>query len=220
MAHRFAAWMAVVVSTLPLRAAAANELPLPAPAKRGAVSVEAALATRRSVRAFSKQPLTLAELSQLLWAAQGISGPDGRRTAPSARRTYPLELAVVVRRVAGVAAGAYRYVPGRHALSPLAPAAVGEDLLASATDQKHVLDAPAVFVVAAVYERIGEGPGSPTGVDFEAGAAGENLPLQAVALGLGACVVGGFDAEKAKGAVGFSGQEAPVVLIPVGRGGG
>ncbi len=206
-----------VAALLPPLSAAAADVPLPAPRKEGALSVEAALAARRSVRAYARQPLSLAELGQLLWAAQGVSGPDGKRTAPSARHLYPLELAVVVQNVEGVARGAYRYVPARHALEPLAPAKEGERLLARATDQAQVHAAPAVFVVAAVYERMEAGPRSRTWTDFEAGLASENLLLEAVALRLGAVVVGGMDPAAAREAVGLGEREQVIVLVPVGR---
>ena len=192
-------------------------VPLPAPRKEGAVGVEAALAARRSVRAFSKEPLTLAEVGQLLWAAQGVTGPDGKRTAPSARHLYPLELAVVAQNVEGLPGGSYRYLPARHALELLAPARGGEPMLARATTQPQVLAAPAVFVVAAAYERMDAGARSRTWTDYEAGLASENLLLQAAALRLGAVVVGGMDAAAARAAVRFPGREQVIVLIPAGR---
>src|SRR5512146_3199352 len=80
---------------------------LPSPRKAGTLSVEGALAARRSVRAFSREALSLADVGQLLWAAQGITGPDGKRTAPSARHLYPLEVAVVAQDVEGLPRGAY-----------------------------------------------------------------------------------------------------------------
>lgn len=205
----------VVSHLLPLAAARAADVRLPAPRKEGTVSVETALATRRSVRSFSPQPLTLAELGQLLWAAQGVTGPDGRRAAPSARRQYPLEIAVVAQHVEGLPRGAYRYVPARHALEPLARA-TAEAQLAHVSDQPQVHGAPAVFVVAAVYDRI-EGPRAQTWSDLEAGLATENLLLEVVALRLGAVVVGGMDPAEARVAVGFRGREQVIVLVPVGH---
>jgi SagB-type dehydrogenase family enzyme len=205
----------VVSQLLPAAPAHAAEVRLPAPRKDGAVSVEAALAARRSVRTFASRPLAVADVGQLLWAAQGVTGPEGQRTAPSACRQYPLEIAVVVEHVEGLARGAYRYVPSRHALAPLAPAAAGK-LLAPATSEAQVLGAPAVFVVAAVYERI-EGPRRQTWSDLEVGLATENLLLEVVALRLGAVVVGGMDAAAARKAVGFTGGEQVVVLVPVGH---
>ncbi|BDG05596.1 SagB/ThcOx family dehydrogenase [Anaeromyxobacter oryzae] len=197
--------------------AAAPVLPLPVPQKQGTVSVESALAARRSVRAFTNEALTVAELGQLLWAAQGVSGPDGKRTAPSARHLYPLELAVVVQNVEGLARGSYRYVPARHALELLAPARGGDPMLTRATSQPQVHAAPVVFVVAAVYERMDAGARSTTWTDYEAGLASENLLLQVVALRLAAVVVGGMDPAAVREAVRFTGHERVIVLIPAGH---
>ncbi len=210
--------LAVLAAVAPLAAAAAPAaVPLPAPRKDGSVSVEAALSARRSVRAYARRPLTLAEVGQLLWAAQGITGPDGKRTAPSAHHLYPLELALVAQDVEGLPRGAYRYLPARHALEPLAPARDGEALLARATSQAPVHAAPAVFVFAAVYERMDAGARRRTWTDLEAGLATENLLLETVALGLGAVVVGGMDPAAVRDAVRFKGQEEAIVLVPVGR---
>jgi len=192
-------------------------VPLPAPHRTGTVSVEAALASRRSVRAYDGKPLTLAEVGQLFWAAQGITGPDGKRTAPSARHRYPLELAVVAQNVEGLPGGAYRYLPARHALELIAGAKPGVPLLGKATAQPQVNAAPAVFVVAAVYERMDPGEKNRTWTDYEAGLASENLLLEAVALGLGAVVTGGIDAAAAREAVHLAAAEQVIVLVPVGH---
>jgi SagB-type dehydrogenase family enzyme len=190
---------------------------LPAPKKEGKVSVEAALASRRSVRTYAKQAMTVAEVGQLLWAAQGITSSDGKRTAPSAMHRYPLEIAVVAQNVAGLANGAYRYLPATHSLELLTSATSDRPLLADATSQAQVHAAPAVFVIAAVYERMGAGAKNHTWTDYEAGLASENLLLEAVAMGFGAVVTGGIDAASVKDAVKLSGSEQVIVVIPVGR---
>jgi len=190
---------------------------LPSPKKTGNTSVETALATRRSVRAYTKESLTMTELGQLLWAAQGVTSPDGKRTAPSAMHRYPLEIGVVAQHVDGLANGAYRYVPAKHSLEPLSSAKSGSPMLASATTQSQVHDAPAVFVIAAVYDRMGPGAKNRTWTDYEAGLASENLLLEAVALGLGGVVTGGIDPATVKEAVNFRGNEEVIVVIPVGR---
>lgn len=190
---------------------------LPAPSRAGEVSVESALAARRSVRSYSKQALTLADVGRLLWAAQGVTGPDGKRTAPSAHAVHPLEVAVVVQNVDGLARGAYRYLPARHALEPLAPAKGAGSILARATTQAPVQAAPAVFVIAAVYERMDAGERSRAWTDFEAGAASENLLLEAVALRLGAVVIGSFEPAVVREVVHLAAKEQVIVLIPVGH---
>jgi SagB-type dehydrogenase family enzyme len=190
---------------------------LPAPKKDGNVSVEAALASRRSVRTYTRQGMTMAEVGQLLWAAQGITSPDGKRTAPSAMHRYPLEIAVVAQNVVGLANGAYRYVPATHSLELLNAATSAQPLLTGGTTQPQVHSAPAVFVIAAVYEGMGSGAKNHTWTDYEAGLASENLLLEAVALGFGAVVTGGIDATAVKDAVKFNGSEQVIVVIPVGR---
>lgn len=194
-----------------------TSIALPAPKTEGAVSVETALAARRSVRTYTKQPMTMAEVGQLLWAAQGITSPDGKRTAPSAMHRYPLEIAVVAQNVAGLANGAYHYVPATHSLELLKTNTSNQPLLAGATSQAQVHSAPVVFVIAAVYERMGSGAKERTWTDYEAGLASENLLLEAVALGFGAVVTGGIDVASVKNAVNFSGSEQVIVVIPVGH---
>ncbi len=190
---------------------------LPIPKKAGGMSLEATLAARRSVRTYTRQSLTIGEVGQLLWAAQGVTSADGKRTAPSAMHRYPLEIAVVARTVEGLPSGAYRYVPSKHGLEMLAAARAETDILASVTSQAQVHDAPAVFVVAALYERMGPGPRNRTWTDYEAGLASENLLLEAVSLDLGAVVTGGIDAGLVKNAVKFAGNEQVLVVIPVGH---
>jgi len=189
---------------------------LPVPTKAGGLSVETALAKRRSIRTYTSQPLTAAQVGQLLWAAQGVSSPDGKRTAPSAMHRYPLDIAVVAQRVDGLESGAYRYVPSKHSLECLATAPPATRLLKNAAAQAQVQAAPAVFVIAAVYEQMGAGARNRTWTDYEAGLASENLLLEAVSLGLGAVVTGGIDAAAVKEAVRFTGNEEVIVVIPVG----
>lgn len=188
--------------------------PLPTPAVSGDVSLEAALAGRRSVREFSDRPLAAAELGQLLWAAQGITDPRGYRTAPSAGALYPLEIYVVT------AGGLYHYQPARHALAVVGGSDVRQALYEAALRQEAVSRAPAVFVIAAVYERTAVKYGaerSPRYVHLEAGHAAQNVLLQAVALGLGAVPIGAFDDGAIQEAMGLPAEEQPLYLIPVGR---
>ncbi|HSV72173.1 MAG TPA: nitroreductase family protein, partial [Chthonomonadales bacterium] len=94
-----------------------STIPLPAPRLGGPMSVEEALAGRRSERNYRDEPLTLAEVAQLLWSAQGITASAwGGRTAPSAGATYPLEVFAVVGAVEGIAAGLHQYLPTGHSL--------------------------------------------------------------------------------------------------------
>lgn len=176
-----------------------------------------ALATRRSQRHFGKRPLAFSALAQLLWAVQGENAP-GRRTTPSAGALYPLETYVVVARVESLAPGTYRYLPVPHALQPGASAATPAGLLAAALGQASVAAAPAVVVLAAVEARSARkyGPRAARYAAFEAGAAAQNLALQAVALGLGSVVIGGFDDAAVARALRLPAGEQPLVMLPVG----
>ncbi len=192
---------------------------LPVPKADSGVSVEKALRERRSVREFKRTPLALNELSQLVWAAQGISGPAGLRTAPSAGALYPLELYVLAGKVEGLAAGIYKYNPRGHELMRIVEGDKRHGLSEAALSQSSIRDAAAVFVFAAVYERstIKYGRRGVRYVHMEAGHAGQNVCLQAVALNLGAVVTGAFDDEQVKKIVNMTANEEPLYLIPVGR---
>jgi len=187
---------------------------LPQPNLKGTVTLEEALAERRSVREFTGDPLTVEELSQLLWATQGITDPQGYRTAPSAGALYPLEVYVIT------SEGIYHYDPSRHRLTLHQPGDFRPGLHAVALRQGPVLTAPVVFVITAVYERTEAKYGkerSPRYVHLEAGHAAQNLLLQAVALDLGAVPIGAFIDEKVKEALALPYNHQPIYVIPVGR---
>lgn len=187
---------------------------LPTPAAAGQMSLEAALAQRRSVREFNARPLTDAELGQLLWAAQGITDERGYRTAPSAGALYPLEIYVAT------GDGLFHYEVEQHALTVVDRADVRPALHQAALRQAAVGQAPAVFVIAAVYERTAVKYGaerSPRYVHLEAGHAAQNLLLQAVALELGAVPIGAFDDAAVQQALGLPAEQRPLYLIPVGQ---
>lgn len=191
---------------------------LPQPERSAGHSLEQALAQRRSVREFAAAPLRLEELAQLAWAAQGATG-SGHRTAPSAGGLYPLELGIVVGNVEGLVPGVYRYEPDAHRLARVAGGDRRAQLAAAAFRQAWIAQAPAIFVIAAVEQRTTAKYGE-RGVRYaqmEAGHAGENLLLQATALGLGATVVGAFDDETVKSVTGLPTTARPLSLIPVGR---
>jgi SagB-type dehydrogenase family enzyme len=197
----------------------AGQVKLPEPRRDGKMSLETALAKRRSVREFKRDALSLAEVSQLLWSAQGITAPGGKRTAPSAGATYPLELLLVAGNVQGLAPGVYRYRPAEHDLVRLVEGDRRGRLAAAALGQEFVADAPVTLGFAAIYERTARryGPRAERYVHFEVGHAVENAHLQAVALGLGAVVVGAFNDAEVKHVLGLSGAEEPLCLLPVGK---
>jgi SagB-type dehydrogenase family enzyme len=186
---------------------------LPKP-RRGDVRLDAAIAQRRSVREFEPEPLTDAQLSQLLWAAQGITGDDGLRAAPSAGALYPLEVYVAV------ADGLLRYVPRQHALAVVGTEDLRPALCRASLDQTAIRRAPAVFVFAAVYARTARKYGeiwSRRYVDMELGHAAQNLLLQAVALDLGGVPIAAFHEDRVHEVLALPEEEEPRYLLPVGR---
>jgi SagB-type dehydrogenase family enzyme len=192
-------------------------MPLPPPSLSGQMSLEEALTQRRSIREFSDTPLTLAEMGQLLWAAQGITHERGFRTAPSAGGLYPLEVYVAT------ADGVFRYDPHGHRLLVLSADDARFALYDAALQQEALHQAPAIFVVTAVYERTAKkygGERSPRYVHLEAGHAAQNLLLEAVALGLGAVPIGAFEDERIQEVLAIPADHKPLYLIPVGHLGG
>jgi SagB-type dehydrogenase family enzyme len=197
----------------------ASLIPLPSPRLKSEISLEEALLRRRSVRSYQAQPLTLAEVSQLLWAAQGITDPRGFRTAPSAGALYPLEVYLVAGQVEGIESGVYRYRPASHGLEAVAAGDKRLALYQAALFQEAVRTAPAVIVLTAVYSRT-TGKYGERGIRYvhmEAGHAGQNILLQAVALDLGAVVIGAFYDEQVRQALGIPAAEQPLYIVPVGR---
>ncbi len=197
----------------------AGRIALPKPNLDGPMPLEQALAQRHSVRAFGPEPLSLAGLSQLLWAAQGITRTDGKRTAPSAGALYPLEIFVIAGNVTGLEPGVYRYRPQGHGLVQLGAGDKRLALCAAALDQNWMAEAPAILVTGAVFERttVKYGHRGQQYVLIDCGLAAGNICLQAAALGWGATVVGAFRDEALKELLGMSGDETPLALLPVGR---
>jgi SagB-type dehydrogenase family enzyme len=192
---------------------------LPAPAVEGRVSVEEALAGRRSQRAFASEGLALADVGQLLWAAQGISDPRGLRTGPSAGALYPLEVWLVVGEVKELAVGAYRYLPEKHALRRQVDSDLRSALVDAAYGQAWIGAAAAVLVITGreAVTRAKYGARAGHYMALEAGHAAQSALLQVVALDLAATVVGGFDLHRVGRLLDLDRGEEALLLLPVGR---
>ncbi|HUU27738.1 MAG TPA: SagB/ThcOx family dehydrogenase [archaeon] len=191
-----------------------SKLKLPKPRDKGDFSLEEVIRQRRSVRSFSSRPLSIEEISQLLWAAQGITDSlRGFRSAPSAGALYPLEVYIVI------SEGVYNYRPQGHELAQIKSGDFRKELCRAGLDQAPILNAPAVFVITGVYERssIKYSERAERYVKIEAGHAAQNILLQAVALGLGAVPIGAFYDEQVKAAIGCPRNHQPLYLIPVGH---
>lgn len=194
-------------------------IPLPPPTLSGSVSLEEALSKRRSIRSYSDMPLSLNEISQLLWAAQGITESWGGRTAPSAGGLYPLEVYLAAGNVDKLASGEYKYIPEGHKIELIKEGDIRSGLAKAALDQSWVREGSVVIVIAGVYQRTTQkyGDRGIRYVDMEAGHAAQNVCLQATALGLGAVTVGAFYDDQVGNVLGSLKEETPLYLIPVGK---
>ncbi len=192
---------------------------LPEPRYDSDVSIEQSLLRRRSIRSYSGESLTLQELSQLLWAAQGTTDPRGFRTAPSAGALYPLELYVVAGDVQNLSPGVYRYEPLEHGLVKTIDGDKRLELADAAVWQDFVGEGAIVIVFTAVYERT-TGKYGDRGIRYvhmELGHAAQNLCLQATAMDLGVVTVGAFYDEEVVELLNIPENEHPLYVIPVGR---
>ncbi len=199
-----------------LFAGAQEPLSLPAVPAEGP-SLASALKARATVRLLAGPAPTLAQTGQLLWAAQGENRP-GKRTVPSARAKYPLELYVLTAGGPGIKAGLYHYLPAGHRLARLGDA-VPEVLGRIKGMQPWIKDAPAVFVVAGDPTRIeksGTGPALAF-TYYEAGSAAQGLLLQAAALGLGAGTAAGVDLVAVGAELKLPAGIQTLMLLPVGH---
>ncbi len=176
-------------------------------------AVARAIAQRRSVRAFRREPIPIEALGALLWAAQGITSPRGLRAAPSAGALYPLELYVANER------GVFHYLPAENRLEQTLGNDVRRALGAAALGQTCVLYAPAVVVFGAALERTEQryGERGRLYVHIEVGHAVQNMMLSAVERGYGSVAVGAFDAAAAAAALQLPGAISVLYLVPVGR---
>ncbi|MBN2465764.1 SagB/ThcOx family dehydrogenase [candidate division WOR-3 bacterium] len=212
----------------PFSPPSARAVKLPPPACAGTLSVDQALAERRSVRRYADDPLTLAEVSQLLWAAYGITQPlpgipelgGGFRAAPSAGALYPLELYLVAGAVTGLEPGIYRYRPGPHDLLDVLAGDRRQWLCHAALGQTMVQDAPASLVYSAVFSRntakYGE-RGRRRYVCMDLGHSAENVYLQCASLGLGTCGIAAFHDDAVRLVTRLPENEEPLYIMPVGR---
>ena len=194
---------------------------LPKPSYEGKVSIEETIRARRTIRSFKSDSLTISQLSQLLWAAQGVTDEEsGFRSAPSGGALYPLDVYVVVGRngVAGLEESVLRYLPKRHAIEETAAGDQRSKVAGASFGQDWIAQAPAILVITAEYQRITKKYGK-RGVRYaliEVGHVGQNIFLQAEALGLGAGIVGAFDDDRVAETIGASPKHEPLLVMPVG----
>lgn len=203
---------------------------LPSPQLEGTSSLEETIAGRRSVRRYHSAPLDLSQLGQILWSAQGITGSGRLRAVPSAGATYPLEVFAVVgtkgvmvrepkQPSTELQAGVYHYQVDSHSLNLHKAADLRPELARASLDQEFIIDAPVDIVLCALYHRtFGRyGRRAERYVHMEVGHAGQNIHLQAVALGLATVEVGAFHDEEVSEVLGLEERIKPLYIMPVGR---
>ena len=196
-----------------------GEIMLPEPRTTGETSIEEAMLHRRSVRRYTEEAITLNDLSQLLWAAQGITSEEGFRTAPSAGALYPLEVYVVAGNVDGLSDGVYRYRAEGHTLQRIRYGDLRKNLSGCALHQTQITDAAVDIVFAAVFNRttVKYGDRGVRYVYIEAGHAAQNVYLQAESSGLGVCAVGAFYEQDISELLALPGDETPIYILTVGK---
>ncbi len=197
----------------------ADTINLPAPSKKSAISIEEALLNRRSVREYSNKPLTLGEISQLLWAAQGITGPNEFRTAPSAGALYPIELTLIAIKISGLEKAVYRYIADGHKLKRTLNDDVTRALSSAALSQDFIEKAAAIIVISALYDKT-TSRYHERGVRYvhiEAGHVAQNIHLQAVSLNIGTVVIGAFYDDAVRKVLRLGEKETPLCIMPLGK---
>ena len=193
------------------------------PAVQDGMPIWETVGGRRSVRDFARDPVSLAELSQMLWASQGITLQEmdwGFRAAPSAGALYPVETYLSVQNVSGLEPGIYHYSPGDHAVELVKGGAFGTRLAEAALDQDFLADAGVVFSWTAVFARSAwkYAERAYRYIYLDAGHIAQNVALAAVALGLGSCQVAALYDDEVNALLGVDGEEESVLyLTAVGR---
>lgn len=190
-----------------------NMIRLPKPGIKGDISLEETINQRRSLRDFLDRDLNLEEISQLLWAAQGITDKSrGFRSAPSAGALYPLEIYIIKKD------GLFHYNLEEHALQILEKRDLRAGLCRAAWGQTMVRDAPIDIVICAVFRRVTSkyGERGIRYVHMEAGHCAQNIHLMAVSLGLGSVPVGAFDDAQVKTLLKLDKNIEPLYIIPIG----
>jgi len=199
-----------------------NQIYLPSPSQKGIMSLEEAIARRRSIRDFTPQPISQSQLSQILWSAQGITDSSWKyRTVPSAGATYPLEIFVAcgINCVEEIGDGIYHYNIDSHSLTLHHNGDVRLELARAALNEEIIYQAPVDIIICALYERttLSYGSRGERYVLIEVGHAGQNIYLEATALGLATVAIGAFRDEQVRQVLRLDKQYSPLYIMPVGK---
>jgi len=201
----------------------ADNIALPSPSHKGKISVEEALKNRRTHRSFSSKALSLDQLSQVLWAAYGVTAKKhgyALKTAPSAGALYPMDIYALVGKqgVEKLPEGVYHYKPENHTLEVVQKKDQRHATARASLGQTWMAEAPIMLVITGEYARCTVKYGR-RGVSYtyiEAGCVGQNIFLQAEALGLKAGIVGAFNNKRVIEVLGIPAAHDPILIMPVG----
>ena len=194
----------------------AEDIQLPEPVLNSKVSVEQAIFQRRSVRSYAEEELTLNDVSQILWSAQGITEKNrGYRAAPSAGAIFPLEVYIASGNIEGLDKAVYRYDPKSHSLQKV----FDGDILEKLSGQGRMKTCACALVITGVYERMEPRYKDRTQryVHMEAGHAAQNVHLQVISLDLGTVLIGAFIDGQVKQLLRLPENEHPLYIMPIGR---
>ena len=199
-----------------------QQIRLPPPSQRGKIPLEEAIIKRRSIRNFTQELVSQSQLSQILWAAQGITDPSFEyRAVPSAGATYPLEIFVAGGKssIEGIDDGLYHYEVNGHLLTLHHKGDIRFELARAALDQEFIYEAPVDIIICALYERTlaRYGPRGERYVHIEVGHAGQNIYLQATALGLATVAIAAFHDSQVREVLQLSKRVKPLYIMPLGR---
>jgi SagB-type dehydrogenase family enzyme len=195
------------------------EMKLSLPAPSGGMALNEVLQDRRSIRTLKGDSLSEAEVSQLLWACQGITDDKGHRTAGSSWESYPLEVYLIAGNVTDISPGVYHYIPKNSSIEKISDGDVRQEFVNSSVISANawIGRAPVIFVMTAVFERGKDRSMNDSATITELGMASQNLLLEVTSLGLGSTYVAGFNSTAAGEFLGLPEGTVPLGLMPAGH---
>jgi len=196
------------------------KIKLEAPQDQGGMSLWEAIKRRRSIRSFRDESMKKSELSQLLWASQGITKKSmgyELRSTPSAGALYPVETYLIILGVEGIQPGVYHYDVKNHELEELRTGDFGSQIAKASLDQDFVAEAAVVFIWTAIFERSKwkYGERAYRYVYLDAGHIAQNLALAAISLGMGTCQVAALYDDEVNRIIDVDGVEESVLYMTV-----
>ncbi len=195
---------------------------LPTDVDFASLSLDVALKVRKSIRRYANKPVTLEQLSYLVWAASGVQRVEqgfAFRTAPSAGGLFPIETYLVVNNVADIPKGLYHYRVAQHALEILRPGEHGADLAEAAMSQSTCAHSAFVFIWTSIFQRTRwkYGDRAYRYIYLDAGHIAENVALTAAAMGIGTCQIAAIFDDEVNEIIGVDGtEESAIYLTTVG----